>query len=130
MKQISPSPTSTHEYLVEMTFSPFATLPSPAELVAFTERFALPTLEALQQLRDAGRIAAGGSALAAGGFIFVARADSPDQLEQMVAGLPSWPRAQTRVVPLGSFASRAATVRQRLAQARARAADAGATTTD
>lgn len=32
----------------------------------------------------------------------------------MIGSLPLWPRAQTRVVPLGSFTDRAATVRERL----------------
>lgn len=86
----------------------------------FSERFVLPTLEACQKLRETGRILAGGTALAAVGFTFIARAESPQELEDMVAGLPLWARAQTRVVPLGTFESRAATVRQRLAQAKAR----------
>ena len=109
-----------HDYLVEMTFVPFGSLLSPQEVVAFSERFVLPTLEACQKLTNAGRIIAGGTALAAVGFTFIARADSPQELEDMVASLPLWARAQTRVVPLGTFESRAASVRQRLAQARTR----------
>ena len=114
----------THDYLVEMTFTPFGSVPSPAEMINFSERFVLPTLEACQKLRDAGRIVAGGTALAAVGFTFIARADSPQELEDMVAGLPLWGRAQTRVVPLGTFESRAATVRQRLASVQARTQEA------
>jgi hypothetical protein len=109
---------TSHEYLVEMTFAPFATLPSPQEVVTFAERFALPTLEALEKLVAAGRILAGGPALAAVGFSFIARAASPEELEEMVTGLPLWPRAHTRIVPLGTFESRAATIRGRLMKAR------------
>ena len=115
---------TAHDYLVEMTFTPFAAIPTPAEMVNFSERLVLPTLEACQKLQAAGRILAGGTALAAVGFTFIARASSPQELEDMVAGLPLWPRAQTRIVPLGTFESRAATVQQRLGQARARLAEA------
>lgn len=109
-----------HHYLVEMTFAPFTSLLSPHEVITFSERFVLPTLEACQKMKDAGRIVAGGTALAAVGFTFIARANSPQELEDMMAGLPLWARAQTRVVPLGTFESRAATVRQRLGAAKAR----------
>jgi hypothetical protein len=112
----------SHDYLIEMSFAPFASLPSPQEVVTFAERFALPTLEALEGLAAAGRIVAGGPALASVGFAFIARAASPQELEEMVAGLPLWTRAQTRVVALGTFESRAATIRGRLQKAREAAA--------
>jgi hypothetical protein len=109
----------SHDYFVEMTFPPFATLPAPAEVAAFAETMALPTLEACQALVASGRIAAGGPALAAIGFYFIARADSPQDLEDMLSGLALWPRALTRVVPLGTFESRATTMRRRLRQLQA-----------
>lgn len=118
---------TSHDYLVEMTFTPFGSLLSPQEVVTFSERFVLPTLEACQKLRESGRIVAGGTALAAIGFAFIARAGSPQELEDMVAGLPLWARAQTRVVPLGTFESRAAAVRQRLGQAQARTQETAVT---
>jgi hypothetical protein len=113
---------TSHDYLVEMSFAPFASLPSPQEVVTFGERFALPTLEALERLAATGQIVAGGPALASVGFAFIARASSPQELEDMVAGLPLWARAQTRVVALGTFNSRAATIRVRLQKAREAAA--------
>jgi hypothetical protein len=109
---------TSHDYFVEMTFAPFATLPSPQEVVSFAERLALPTLEALEKLVSTGRILAGGPSLAAVGFSFIARAASPEELEEMVTGLPLWPRAQTRIVPLGTFGGRAATIRGRLLMAK------------
>ena len=120
-QQIKQPTMPSHEYLVEMTFAPFASLPSPAELSAFAEKMALPTLEACRALSESGRIAAGGPALGAIGFHFIARADSPQDLEEMLSSLPLWPRAQTRVVPLGSFEGRAGRLRGRLSQARAAA---------
>jgi len=79
---------SSPQYLVEMAFAPFANLPSPAELTAFAEKMALPTLEACRALAEAGRIVAGGPALGAIGFHFIARADSPQELEEMLARRP------------------------------------------
>jgi len=113
-----------HVYLVEMNFAPFANLPDPTELIAFIERMALPTFDALGRLEQSGRILAGGTTLAAIGLSFIIRVDSPQELEETMAGLPLWPRAQTRVQPLGSFAWRAAQARQRLAQLKTRVAEA------
>ena len=104
----------SHDYLVEMSFVPFASLPSAQEAADFTERFVLPTLESLERLAGAGHILAGGPTLAAAGFTFIAKAASPKDLEVMVGGLLLWPRSQTRVVPPGTFESRSATVRKRL----------------
>jgi hypothetical protein len=108
------------DYLVEMTFPPFGTLLSPQEVITFSERFVLPTLEACQKLCATGRIVAGGTTLAAVGFIFIARTESPQALEDMVSSLPLWSRAQTRIVPLGTFESRASAARERLNQTKAR----------
>jgi hypothetical protein len=111
----------SHDYLVEMNFDPFASLLTPQEIAAFAERMALPTLEALRQLAASGRILAGGTLLAATGFIFIARVSSPQELEEMMIALPLFPRARTRVVPLGGFESRAAALRGRLDRAKAAA---------
>jgi hypothetical protein len=115
---------TSHDYLVEMTFAPFSSLPTPQEVVTLAERFALPTLEALEKLTAAGRILAGGPLLAAVGFSFIARAASPEELEERVTCLPIWPRARTRVVALGTFERRAATIRNRILKAREAAAHA------
>jgi len=115
---------NSHVYLVEMSFPPFTTLPGPAELINFIERQALPTFDALEKLQANGRILAGGTSLAAVGLSFIIGADSPQDLEDTIAALPLWPRAQTRVQPLGTFASRAASARERLAQLKTRLAEA------
>jgi hypothetical protein len=120
------TPAASHDYFVEMRFAPFASLPTPQEAVAFTERLVLPTLETLAALRAAGKILAGGALLAATGFAFIVRVASPQELEEMVGGLPLWPRSQTSVIPLGSFEDRAATVRTRLQGVRAAAQENGA----
>lgn len=115
---------SKNDYLVEMKVIPAANVPTPQEGVAFTERFVLPTLEACERLFAEGQILAGGPMLAGLGFSFIARVDSAQQLEELVSGLPIWPRSQTTVVPLGSFSARSNQVRQRLAANKARLAAA------
>lgn len=109
----------SHDYLVEMTFAPFASLLSAQEVVTFIERFVKPTLEACRHLLSTGEILAGGPPLAATGLIFIARAPSPQALEEMIAGLPLWTRAQTRVVPLGTFDHRERLTDERLQKTKA-----------
>jgi hypothetical protein len=116
---------TSQDYLVEMNFIPFATLLSPPEVLGFAEKMALPTLEALEKHSATGKIVAGGTYLAAVGFTFIARVASPQELEDMVGSLPLWPRSQTRVVPLGTFGSRAASVRGMLGRFKASQQAAG-----
>lgn len=116
---------TTTDYLVEMKIAPTGTVLTPQEGAAFAERFVLPTLDACARLRAAGQIVAGGPVLGAMAFTFVVRVASARQVDEIVSGLPFWPRAQTTVVPLGSFEQRAEAVRQRLAANRAGAAAVG-----
>lgn len=116
------------EYFVEMKLAPTANVPSPQEGLAFTERFVVPTLEAFERLCADGIIVAGGPVVASMSFAFIARADSPRQLEEIVAALPLWPRAVTTVTPLARFSDRAETVRRRVAKLRASLDDASAPT--
>ena len=104
----------TADYFVELKITPPSVVPTPQEGIAFTERFVLPTLEACERLAASGKILAGGPLLGAMGFTLIARAEGAQQLEEIVATLPIWPRAQTTVVPLASFSDRLATVRHRL----------------
>ena len=119
---------TTTDYLVEMTFPPFATPLSLSEVVTFSERFVLPTLEACRKLCETGRIVGGGTTLAAIGFTFIARTDSPQELEDMVSALPMWSRAQTRVVPLGTFDRRFQVAQEALSRAKSRLHEAATTT--
>jgi hypothetical protein len=112
---------TSQDYLIEMNFPPFTALPTPPDVIAFIQRYALPTMEGLERLAASGRILAGGSFLAAAGFVFIARVGSPHELEELVSSLPLSARAETRVVPLGTFASRAATIRERLTRAQSAA---------
>ena len=108
-----------NDYLVEMEFAPFSNVPTPQEALSFAERFVQPTLAACQALLASGRILAGGTALAATRFIFVARSESSQELEDTLAALPLWPRSQTRVVPLGTFEDRSRIAVDRIGKLRA-----------
>lgn len=112
------------DYLVELTLPPADRLLAPEQGRAFTEAFVIPTLEACERHAAAGRIAAGGPTLGVMGFSFIARVSTPQELEELVAGLPLWARARTRIVPLGRFADRLNAIRGRLAAPRAGVATA------
>lgn len=122
--------TISTDYLFEMKTVPLAGVLSPAEAVAFTERLVLPTFDALAELARAGRIVAGGPIAGAMAFTFVLRAASPAEAEEIVTSLPLWPRTQSSIVPLGSFARRAGTVRTRLAELKASAIERAAPTAE
>lgn len=119
----------TTDYLVEMKLAPTGTIPTPAEGIAFTERFILPTLDACEKLATTGRIVAGGPVVGVMTFAFVARSESAQQLEELVTSLPVWPRAQTTVTPLGTFHHRAEAIRQRLVATKAALEKASTATT-
>jgi hypothetical protein len=113
----------TTDYLVDMTVAASSTILTPEEGVAFAERYVLPTLDTLEGLQASGRIVAGGPLAGAMRFTFIARAESSQELEDVLASLSIWSRAQTTVSPLGSFKSRAGRVRQRLLSSREQAND-------
>ncbi len=111
---------SAHDYYVEMLFDPAGSLPR-TELVAYLESSVVPTLAACERLQTEGRILAGGPLLGTVGFSFVARVGSAGELEAMLASLPLWSRARTRVVPLSSFSARHSAARERLSALKAAA---------
>lgn len=101
-------------YLIEMKAAPTAALLSREEAISVAERFVLPTLETCTRLAAEGRIV-GGPRLGAMSFAFVVRGESPEEIEDLAVTLPLWPRVETTVTPLGTFADRLAVARQRLA---------------
>lgn len=112
------------DYLVTMKLPPAPRSFGPTEGLAFVHDLVLPTLEACETLSAQGRILAGGPTLGVMGFTFIARASAPQDLEEMVATLPLWSRADTTIVPLGKFGDRLAVIRQRLATSAANVAHA------
>ena len=68
---------------VEMKATPATGVTSAADGIAITERFVLPTPEAAED-----RIVGGGPTHAATGCSFLVRAESPEQVEEIVTALP------------------------------------------
>ena len=113
------------EYLIDMRLADSARSSTPAEGVALIEHYILPTLERCQALVDEHRIVAGGPISGAIGLAFIIRADSAKDIDEIVAGLPVWPRMVTSVTPLTTWSDRASILRPRLERLRAQTSGAG-----
>jgi muconolactone delta-isomerase len=107
------------EYLVDMRLADSGRSTTPAEGLIFVEQYILPTLELCQRLATENRILAGGPVSGAVALAFIIRADTAGEIDEIVAGLPVWPRMVTTVTPLTTFADRASALRPRLERLRA-----------
>jgi len=107
------------EYLVDMRLADSGRSTTPAEGLIFLEQYILPTLERCQQLTAEKRILAGGPISGTIGLAFIIRAGSAPEIDEIVAGLPVWPRMVTTITPLTSFLERANSLRPRLERLRA-----------
>ena len=103
------------DYLVELRVPPGGAGATAAEGIAFIEHFVLPTLVRCRELRAAGRIVAGGPVTGAIALALVVRAESQQELDELIESLPLWGRAGTTVAPLTTFEGREAAVRRKLA---------------
>jgi muconolactone delta-isomerase len=108
------------DYLVDMRIADSGrSTTTPADGVTFIEQFVLPTLESCAKLQADNRILAGGPISGAIGLLFVIRADSAREIDEIVSGLPLWPRMITTVTPLTTWEDRAAAIRPRLERLKA-----------
>lgn len=89
---------------------------TPQEGATFIEQFILPTLELCKKLESQKKIVAGGPLSGAIALSLVVSAESAQELDDLISGLPVWPRMETTVTPLTTFDGRMKTVRDRLAQ--------------
>ena len=110
-------------YLVEMRLAEYARL-EPREGLVFIENYILPSLELCKTLEAQGKILAGGPISGVIGFALIVEANSALELDEIIEGLPIWPRMHTTVTPLTTFDDRAKAIRPRLEQIRARIAGA------
>ena len=108
------------DYLIEMKVVQITTLLSPAEILAFSDRIVLPTMDSFRQLLSNGKIIAGGPLTGAMAFAFIARVNSPSELDVMLTSLPIWSRCQTTATPLTPFEDRETAIRERLISLKAR----------
>lgn len=107
------------EYLVDMRLADSGRSTTPAEGLTFLEQYILPTLDLCQTLATDNRILAGGPVSGAIGLAFIIRADTAREIDEIVAGLPVWPRMVTTVTPLTTWSERANVLRPRLERLRA-----------
>ena len=107
------------EYLVDMRLADSGRATTPAEGVTLLEQYILPTLDLCQKLAAENRILAGGPVSGAIGLAFIIRADTAREIDEIVAGLPVWPRMVTTVTPLTTWSERANALRPRLELLRA-----------
>lgn len=106
------------QYLVQMKIVPQARPSSAAEGLAFFDQYIHPTLELCRKLQDQQKILAGGPTSGAIGLALIVQADSARELDDLITGLPVWPRMETEVTPLSTFEDRALSIQSRLSEAR------------
>jgi hypothetical protein len=87
---------------------------SPEETMAFIKQYVFPTLDVCEKLLEEKKIVAGGPVGGAIALALVVRAESIQELDELLESLPIWPLMQTTVIPLTSFEGRRAAGRQRL----------------
>jgi muconolactone delta-isomerase len=102
------------QYLVQLRLKAGASPNSPEEGTTFIEQFMYPTLEMAKKLQEEKKILAGGPVSGAVALALVVSADSAQELDNIVAGLPIWPLMDTEVTPLSTFDARKQTLLPRL----------------
>src|SRR5215467_9965354 len=98
------------QYLVQMRIVPQSRPMSKEGGVVFFDEFIHPTLELCKKLQDQKKILAGGPISGTIGLALIVKADSAKELDDLVTGLPVWPRMETEVTPLTTFDDRALSV--------------------
>lgn len=79
---------------------------SPDEEVDVLESVVIPAFDELKELEDEGTIV-GGIPVGDRAFVFVAEAESHDDLDRMLRSLPMWGVLEWEVTPLQDFEARA-----------------------
>ena len=102
------------KYLVQMKLANPSRPATPQEGIVFIEQFILPTLELCKKLEAERKILAGGPMSGAVALSLIISAESVQELDDLITGLPVWPRMETTVTPLTSFDGRMQSVRARL----------------
>jgi muconolactone delta-isomerase len=101
----------THKmlFLVEMKVADPSRPLFHAELedaVTFIEAAILPSLQILDQLAQKGKIVAGAPLGGEIAITFIIELDTVLELDELLEGLPLWPRMVTDVTPMTTFANR------------------------
>jgi hypothetical protein len=116
---------SDMQYLAQMRLNGTARPATAQEGVAFIEDSILPTLERCQQYVAQGKILAGGPVSGTIALSLVIRADSIQEVDELVMSLAVWPLMETTITPLTTFEGRMLSVRSRLSDLKAQSSAAG-----
>jgi muconolactone delta-isomerase len=109
------------QYLVDMKLAAYGRpTGGPQDGISFIEQYILPSLELCKKLEDEKKILAGGPANGAIRLVMIVSAESAQDLDELIAGLPVWPQMETTVTPLTSFSGRMGALRPRLERLKAR----------
>lgn len=100
------------KYLVTGSEGP--SFASPDEAVSVLEGIILPSFDELMKLEAEKKIVAGGLPVGDRAFVFIAEAASNEELDRLLRNITMWPALNWEVIPLQTFAGRAAQERQKL----------------
>jgi muconolactone delta-isomerase len=93
-------------FLVELDHVKSGDMLAPQAVPGFIEQIIFPTIARAEQLLAEKRILAGGPVVGRIALRFIMEADSPQEVDRIITGLPLWPLAETRVTPLIAFTDR------------------------
>ena len=94
------------QYLVTQEYVDPGPLLPPAQLVGIMRMAVLPGHEAMENLRSEGKILAGGFPVGERAIAFILEADSPEEVDSLLYGVPFWGVTKTKVAPLQDWDSR------------------------
>jgi muconolactone delta-isomerase len=93
-------------FLVELDHVKSGVMLTPDAVRSFIEQIIFPTIARAEQLLAEKKILAGGPVVGRIALRFIVEADSPQEVDRIITGLPLWPLAETRVTPLIGFSDR------------------------
>lgn len=104
------------QYLVQLRLKSSASPKTRQEGAAFIEQYIYPTLGLGQKLQEEKKILAGGPVSGTVALALIVSADSAQELDDLVTGLPVWPLMESEVTPLSTFEARKQALLPRLEQ--------------
>jgi len=94
------------QYLVTQEFVDPGPLLPLDQYVGMMRSAVLPGHEALLNLKSERKIVAGGFPVGERAITFIVEADSPNEVDALLIGIPFWGIATTKVTPLQGFEDR------------------------
>ncbi|HZB82174.1 MAG TPA: hypothetical protein VE288_04910 [Rubrobacteraceae bacterium] len=86
------------QYLVTQEYVDPGPLLPPEQLVGIMRMAVLPGHEAMENLRSEGKILAGGFIVGERAIAFILEADSPEEVDSLLYGIPFWGVTKTNLI--------------------------------